>query len=112
MLSNWRIVAVQNGCTRFYWKVPALGQKRNTGLTYSILAAIYFNIVSLGTYTTIPSFFPHFKSTAEVIFLTAVESGLQVPLDVRERHPFSFVFNLGNKAKSQGLSSVNREDGE
>jgi hypothetical protein len=31
------------------WKVSGLGQKRNAGLTYSILAAIFFKIVSLGT---------------------------------------------------------------
>jgi hypothetical protein len=37
-------------------KVPGLGQKRNVGLTCSILAAISFKIVSLGPYTTIPSF--------------------------------------------------------
>jgi hypothetical protein len=41
-------------CTRFYWKVPGLGQKREAGLTYSILAAISFKIVSLGMYTAIP----------------------------------------------------------
>jgi hypothetical protein len=54
-------------------KVPGLGQKINAGLTYYILAAISFKIVSLGTYTAIPSFFPHFSSTVEVIFLSAVE---------------------------------------
>jgi hypothetical protein len=55
-----------------YWKVPRLGQKRNAGLTYSILAAVFFKIVSLGMYTVI-SFFPRFKSTMEVIFLNAVK---------------------------------------
>jgi hypothetical protein len=40
-----------------YWKVPGLGQKRNADLTYSILAAISFKIVSLGTYIAIPLFF-------------------------------------------------------
>jgi hypothetical protein len=35
-------------------KTPGLGQKRNAGLTYSILAAISFKIISLGTYTVIP----------------------------------------------------------
>jgi hypothetical protein len=30
----------------------------------------------LGTYTAIPSFFPCFKSTMEVIFLNAVENHL------------------------------------
>jgi hypothetical protein len=39
---------------RYYWKVPGLGQKINAGLTYSILAAISFKIVFLGTYTVIP----------------------------------------------------------
>jgi hypothetical protein len=41
-------------------KVPGLGQKRNAGLTYSILAAISFKIVSLGMYTAVPLFFPPF----------------------------------------------------
>jgi hypothetical protein len=36
-----------------YLKVPGLGKKRYSGLTYSILAAISFKIVSLGTYTEI-----------------------------------------------------------
>jgi hypothetical protein len=40
--------------TRCYRKVPGLGQKRNSGLTYSILSAMSFKIVSLGTYTVIP----------------------------------------------------------
>jgi hypothetical protein len=53
-------------------QVPGLGQKRNAGLTYSILA-----VVSFGTYTAIPSFFPCFRSTVEVIFLNAVEDRLQ-----------------------------------
>jgi hypothetical protein len=56
-----------------YRKVTGLGQKRNSGLTYSILAVISFKTVSLGMYTTIPSFFSGFKSTMEVIFLNAVE---------------------------------------
>jgi hypothetical protein len=41
----------------FYREVPRLGAKRNVGLTYSILAAISFKIVSLGTYTAIHGFF-------------------------------------------------------
>jgi hypothetical protein len=61
-----------------YW-----GQNRNAGLIYSILADISFKLVSLGTYTAIPSFFPRFKSTVEVIFLNAVEHRLRFPLDVR-----------------------------
>jgi hypothetical protein len=56
-----------------YRKVPGLGQKRNGGLTYVVLAAISFKIVSLGTYAVIPSFFPCFKSAMEVMFLNAVE---------------------------------------
>jgi hypothetical protein len=54
--------------TRGYQKVPGLGQKRNAGLTYSILAAISFKIVSLGTYKLIPSFLPCFKSTGNAIW--------------------------------------------
>jgi hypothetical protein len=64
---------------RCYRKVSTLGQKRNAGLTYSISAAISFKIDSLGTYTVIPSFFPHFKGTVEVIFLNGVEYHLQFP---------------------------------
>jgi hypothetical protein len=59
--------------TRCYRKVPTLGQRRNVGLTYSILAAFSFKTVSLRMYTVIPSFFPLFKSTVEIIFLYAVE---------------------------------------
>jgi hypothetical protein len=55
---NWFFVQLEmswkNTYTRFYQKVPGLGQKKNAGLTYSILAAISFKIVSLGTYTAIP----------------------------------------------------------
>jgi hypothetical protein len=40
--------------TPYYQEVPGLGQKRNSGLIYSILASITFKIVSLGTYTAIP----------------------------------------------------------
>jgi hypothetical protein len=66
-----------------YQKVPGLGQKGNAGLTYSILAAISFKIVSLGTFSATPSFFPRFKSSVDVIFLNAVEYRLQFPLDIR-----------------------------
>jgi hypothetical protein len=59
--------------TRSNRKAPRLGQKRNAGLTYSILAAISFKTDSLGTYTAILSLFSCFKSTVEVIFLNAVE---------------------------------------
>jgi hypothetical protein len=65
-----------------YRKVPRLGQKRNVGLTYSILATMSFKIVSLGKYTAIPLFSPCFKSIGEVIFLNAVEYHLQFPVDV------------------------------
>jgi hypothetical protein len=70
-------------CTRCYQNVHRLGRKRNTGLTYSILAAISFKKVALRTYTVIPLFFLCFKSTVEVIFLNAVDCHLRFPLDVR-----------------------------
>jgi hypothetical protein len=86
-----------------YRKVPGLGQKRNTGLTYSILAAIYFKIVYLGKYTANPSLFSRFKSIVEDVFLHAVECrSLWMSDTVSKRRPFSFIFNLGNKAESQG----------
>jgi hypothetical protein len=91
-----------------YQKVPGLGQKRNTGLIYLILAAISFKIVSFGTYTAIPSFFPRFKSTVEVIVLNAVEYRPLFPLDVRHRFKTSslqFHFQFGKQAKSQGAKS-------
>jgi hypothetical protein len=47
------IEAMAKHYKRFYRKVPELGQKRNVGLTYSILAAISFKIVSLGTHCKI-----------------------------------------------------------
>jgi hypothetical protein len=62
----------------FYWKVRGLCQKRNAGLTYPILAAVFW-----GTYTAIPPCFPCFKSTEEVISLNVVEYRLRFPLDVR-----------------------------
>jgi hypothetical protein len=52
-----------------YQKVAELGQERNAGLIYSILAAISFKIM-------IPPIFflsTHFNSTAVVIFLNATE---------------------------------------
>jgi hypothetical protein len=49
-----RSFTVSNIC---HQKVPGLDQKRNTGLNYSILAAISIKIVSLGMYIEIPSFF-------------------------------------------------------
>lgn len=94
-----------NGCgqtsviTRVCWKVLKLGQKRNLDIMYWVVAAISFRIISLGTYVATP-FFPSFRSTVEVIFLHAVWYCLQFPLDVTlSKHcPFSFTFNLGNKA--------------
>jgi hypothetical protein len=62
----------------------------------------------LGTYTAIPSFFSRFKSTMEVIVLNAVEYRLQlIPFRCQtlSKRPISFIFNLGNKAKSQGAKS-------
>jgi hypothetical protein len=70
LLFNWSLSCITH---EVYRKVPGLGQKRNAGLTYSILATISLKIVSFGMYTAIPSFFPHFKSTVEVIFLNGVE---------------------------------------
>jgi hypothetical protein len=82
-----------------YRKVPGLGQKRNAGLTYSILAAISLKIF-LGTYTVIPLFFPCFRSTMEVILLNAVEYHLWFPLDVRHCFKMSslqFHFQFGKQ---------------
>jgi hypothetical protein len=41
---------------KYYQKVPGLGEERNAGLIYSIMAAISFRMVFLGMYTAIPSF--------------------------------------------------------
>jgi hypothetical protein len=99
-----------------YWKVPGLGKKINAGLTYSILAAVSFKIVSSWMYTAIPSFFPHFKSNVQVIFLNFVEYCLRflwMSDTVSKRCPSSFIFNFRNKVKSQGgLSPASREEGE
>lgn len=83
-------------------------QKRNTGSTYSIAAAISFKIVSLRTYTAIPLFSPRFQSTLEVILLDAVKYRLQFPLYIRHFFKtFSLQFNLqfGKQTKSQGPKS-------
>jgi hypothetical protein len=88
-----------------YLKVPGLGKKRDAGLTYSILAAISLKIVSLGTYTVIPSFFLHFKITMKVIFLNAVEYRLQFPLDVRhcfKTSSLQFHFQCGKQSEITG----------
>jgi hypothetical protein len=85
--------------------VLGLGKTRNAGFTYSILAAIPFQIVSLGTYTAISSFFPCFKSNVEVIFPTAVEYQLRLPLDVRQSFKTSslqFHFQFGKKSEITG----------
>jgi hypothetical protein len=88
-----------------YRKVPGPGKKRNAGLTYSILAAISFKIVSLGTHTAIPTFSPRFKITVEVISLTAVEYRLRLPLDVRhcfETSSLQFNFQFGEQSEITG----------
>jgi hypothetical protein len=88
-----------------YRKAPRLGEKRNTGITYSILAAISFKIVSLGTYTAIPSFFPCFKNTVEVIFLNVVKCRLRLSLDVRRCFKMSslqFHFQFGKQSEIIG----------
>jgi hypothetical protein len=71
--------------------------QKNAGL----LDAMSFKIFSLATYTAIQSvfIFTH-QNTVEVIFLNAVQYRLRFPL-VSKRRQFSFIFNLGNKAKSQ-----------
>jgi hypothetical protein len=81
------------------------GQQRYAGLTYLILSAISFKIVSLGMYTKNPSFFPCFKSTMEVIFLNAVEYCLQFPLDVRycfKKSSLQFHFQFGKEQNHRG----------
>jgi hypothetical protein len=88
-----------------YWKVPGLGQKRNAGLTYLILAAISFKTVSLGAYTVIPSFFPCYKNTVEVIFLNVVEYCLRFPLDVShcfKTSPLQFHLQFGTQSDITG----------
>jgi hypothetical protein len=64
--------------------------------------------VSLVMYTVFPWFFSSFKIIMEVIFLNAVQYhlwSLWMPDIVSKHHPFSFIFNLGNKEKSQGAKS-------
>jgi hypothetical protein len=92
----------ENGSTDpSYQKVPAISKNRNAGVNYSILTAISFKIVSLGTYTAIPSFSPDFKSALEITFLNAGE----YPLDVR--HSFKtlsiqFHFQFGKQSEITG----------
>jgi hypothetical protein len=81
---------------------------KNAGLTYLILSAISFKIVSLGTYTEIPSFFPCFKSTIEVIFLNAVEYRFAIPFGCQillQKIIPSVSFSIGKTAKSWGAKS-------
>jgi hypothetical protein len=73
------------------------------------LAAISFKIVSLGMYTTIPSLFPRFKSTVEVIFLTAIEYRLRFPLDVRhcfKTSSLQFHFQFGKQIQLSSLVMI------
>jgi hypothetical protein len=83
-----------------YLKVPGLGQKRNDCLNYSILA-----VISFGTYTVIPWFFPRFRRTVEVTFLNAVEYHFRLPLDVKHCFKMSslqFHFQLGKQSEITG----------
>jgi hypothetical protein len=99
----------------FYQKVPGLVQKINAGLTYSILAVIPYKIVSSGMYTAIPSFFPGFKSTVEVIFLNAVEYCLRFPFDVTQFQnavPSVSFSILETRRNHRGLSTASTEVGE
>jgi hypothetical protein len=66
----------------------------------------------LGTYTAIPSFFPHFKSTVEVIFLNAVEYRLRFHLHVKTLFPNVVPSVSFTKQNHRGLSPTSREDGE
>jgi hypothetical protein len=73
----------------------------------------WLKLLSLGTYTAIPSFLPLFESTVKSFYLlssTACDS-LWVSGAVSKCRPFGFVFSLGNETKSQGLSPASREDG-
>jgi hypothetical protein len=68
----------------------------------------------LGMYTVIPLFFPHFKSSLEVISLKAVEYRLQFPLDVRQfQNVPSLSFSIWEtKRNLRRLRPASREDGE
>jgi hypothetical protein len=85
--------------------VPGLGVKRNAGLTYLIFASISLK----DAWERIQQshrFFPRFKSNMEVIFLNVLVYHQRFYLwmsdTLSKRRRFSFIFNLGNKAKSQG----------
>jgi hypothetical protein len=110
-----RVLTVKKMIHEVYWKVPALGQRRNAGLTNAILAAVSFKIVSLGMHTAIPSFFPEFRSTMEVIFLNAMEYRF-VPFGCQilfQNVIPSVSFSIWERKKNhRGLSLASREDGE
>jgi hypothetical protein len=62
----------------------------------------------LRTYTTIPSFFPHFRNTVEVIFLNAVEYRLLFPLDVKtlfQNIILSVSFSIWETERNHGAKS-------
>jgi hypothetical protein len=95
-----------------YQKVPGLGQKRNADLLNfgrhllqnSLLETIYSD----------PIVFFHTSNAPWKLFSLMLSSAtcdsLWMSDTVSKCRPFSFIFNLGNKAKSQGLSLVSRED--
>jgi hypothetical protein len=98
---------------KFYRKVPRIGKKRNAGFTYSNLAAIYFKVVSLGTYTAshlFPKLQKHCGNHVLMLSSTACDS-FWISDTVSKRLPFSFIFNLGNKGNNRELSPATREDG-
>jgi hypothetical protein len=64
-MPNWR--------PRSLYRVLSGSSSDRSKKTYSVLAAISFKTVSLGTHTMIPSFYPRFKSTIEAIFFNVVE---------------------------------------
>jgi hypothetical protein len=93
---------------KVYQKALGLGQKRNAGLTYSILAATSFKIVSLGAYTAIPLFFARFQNIVEAIFVNAVEYRLRFPLDVRHCFKMSSLqlhFQFGKHSEITGTKA-------
>jgi hypothetical protein len=80
-----------------------------------ILNFVCFQVVSLGMYTAISSFFPCSKSTVEVIFLNAIEYRLQFPSDIRycfKTLSLQFHFQCGKQRNHKGLSLASRVDGE
>jgi hypothetical protein len=94
----------RTGDTRCYRNVPGLGQKRNAGLTYSILVVIFFKIISLGTYTAILLFFHTLEAPWKSFFLIlsvllAIPFGCQTLLQMSS-HQFHFQF--GKKSKITG----------